>query len=264
MAVLGVTIGLSPLATAGEVAILTTPAGLRFGLEGAKPDKPAPTLLVLGSSIEATLGNDVYNKIGRLAAEQGWISVGIDLPCHGQEHHEGTPEGLSGWAARLQQGQDFMAEHVARCKALVDYLIEQGYADPERIAVAGTSRGGFSALHYAAADPRVRCTVAFAPVADLTILREFAGLDEHELTRSLDLSRQSAALAERPLWICIGNNDERVGTDSIISFSREVTAAAVRLQIPPDTELHVMTSRGHTIHPTAHDEAAAWLLRQVP
>ncbi len=247
-----------------EVTILTTPAGLRFGLEGSKPAKPAPTLLVLGSTIEATLGNDVYNKIGHLAAEQGWISVGLDLPCHGQEHIEGEPEGLSGWAARLKQGQNVMADHNARARSLLDYLIQEGYTNSERIAVAGTSRGGFSAMHYAASDPRVRCTVAFAPVAELTILNEFANLSEHELTRSLDLLGQAAALADRPLWICIGNNDDRVGTDSVIAFSRGVTAAAVKLQKPPDTELHVMTSRGHTIHPTAHDEAAAWLLRQVP
>ena len=31
-----------------------------------------------------------------------------------------------------------------------------------------------------------------------------------------------------------------------------------------DVELHVMTSPGHTIHKTAHPEAAAWLLAHVP
>ena len=63
--------------------------------------------------------------------------------------------------------------------------------------------------------------------------------------------------------MCIGNNDERVDTDRAIAFTRELVKAAVAKKQMPQIELHVMNSAGHTIHPTAHDEAAAWLAAQM-
>lgn len=38
--------------------------------------------------------------------------------------------------------------------------------------------------------------------------------------------------------------------------------ASVAQKKPPLVELHVMTSAGHTIHPTARDEAAVWFSEQ--
>lgn len=244
-------------------------SGQRFGLAGVRPDgtkpaHPAPTLLVFAGAIEDTLGNDVYNRIGRLLVEQGWICVALDVPCHGGDHRQGEPEGIQGWATRIKQGEDVMAGLAGHTRELLDYLIAEGYTDPRRIAAAGTSRGGFSALHVAAADPRIRCVAAFAPVSELAIVDEFASLRDNELLRSLDLFRHSEKLADRPIWLCIGNGDERVGTDALIKLARELTAAADRLQKPSDVDLHVVNSRGHSIHPTAHEEAAAWVAKQFP
>jgi pimeloyl-ACP methyl ester carboxylesterase len=119
------------------------------------------------------------------------------------------------------------------------------------------------ALHFAASEPRVRCVAAFAPVIDLLALREFVGMEKYLGTRHLDLRRHAAKLAGRGVWLCIGNDDQRVGTDQSIEFTRKVVSAARAAKKTADVELHVMPVIGHRIHATAHEEAAAWVAARV-
>lgn len=249
---------------ADELTYLKTPAGHRFAILGEKPAAPAPTLINFATSPEATLPDPVYNKAGHLLAEQGWLSVCIDLPCHGQEVRPDEPAGLDGWATRLKAEENVMADLTTRARDMLDYLIQEGYTDPTRVAVCGTSRGGFSALHFTAAEPRVAAVAALAPVTDLPILREFAGLRDHALTNSLSLSNRVPELIGRPVWICIGNNDDRVGTDACVSFARRLATDAAAAGKPAPIELHIMQTEGHRTHPTAHDEIAAWIDARLP
>jgi dienelactone hydrolase len=242
---------------------LKTPRGTRFGILGPKPAAPAPILFVFANQIPDTLNTDSYNKIGRLLASKGVVSVAIDLPCHGEDVVAGEPGGLDGWAHRLRNGSNPIPILVANATDVLDYLIAEKYADPSKIALGGTSRGGFAALQFAAADPRVRCVAAFAPVTDVLALREFKGLEGDETTQGLVLSKQADKLAGCPIWMCIGNNDERVDTDRAIAFTRSVVKSAVATKKPASIELHVMTSPGHSTHATAHDEAAAWVAEQL-
>jgi len=245
------------------VVIRKTEKGVRFGVLGGRPARPAPTLFVFAHEIAGTLTSNDYNKVGRLLAKSGVLCVALDLPCHGENVHAGEPAGLEGWAARLRKNEDFVADFTKQASAVLDQLVADGFTDRDRIAVCGTSRGGFMALHFAAAEPRVRCVAAFAPVTELSALREFDGMEKHAGTNALDLRRRAGQLAGRPVWMCIGNLDERVDTDRAIAFSREVVKASAAAKKQPLIELHVMTSAGHTIHPTAHDEAAAWVASQL-
>jgi dipeptidyl aminopeptidase/acylaminoacyl peptidase len=52
-----------------------------------------------------------------------------------------------------------------------DWLVKQGVADPNRVAIVGWSYGGYAALQSAAMDPRYKAVVAIAPVSDLKQLR---------------------------------------------------------------------------------------------
>src|SRR5207249_1758397 len=128
---------------------------------------------------------------------------------------------------------------------------------------SGTSRGGFIAMHFAATDPRVRCVAAFAPVTNLLTLREFAGMEQHPATTSLALIHHAEKLADKAVWIIIGNKDERVGTDHAIALTRKIVAAWTHPERPANIELHVLPSMGHGLPANAYDEAAAWLLRQA-
>jgi dipeptidyl aminopeptidase/acylaminoacyl peptidase len=52
-----------------------------------------------------------------------------------------------------------------------DWLVKQGLADPNRMAILGWSYGGYAALQSAAMDHRYKAVVAIAPVTDLKRLR---------------------------------------------------------------------------------------------
>src|SRR5262249_7240486 len=185
---------------------------IQFGVLGPKPKAPAATLFVFAHELKATLETDDYNKVGRLLATKGFVCVALDLPCHGRNVRAGEPQGLDGWAARLRQDEAPIGPFVREATEVLDHLIAAGYTDRERVTACGTSRGGFVALHFAAAEPRVRCVAAFAPVTELPVLREFKGLEAHAKTKQLALLRHAEKLAGRPGWLCIGNDDERVGT----------------------------------------------------
>lgn len=242
------------------IHVLNTASGATVGVLGPKPAQPAPTLFVFATTIRDTLAPPAYNKVGHLLAKQGVLSVAFDLPCHGQNINAIDAAGLNGWAKRLGMlDDDLVAGFNKQASAALDHLIKEGYTDPERVAVCGTSRGGFLALHWASAEPRVRCVAAFAPVADLAVLSEFKGLEAKDRVKAAALHLQATKLAGRPIWTCIGNNDTRVSTDKLIAFTRQVVEASVSQKKAAAIELHVMTSPGHTIHATAHDEAAAWI-----
>jgi dienelactone hydrolase len=232
---------------------------VRFGLLGAKGTAPAPTLFVFATGFEDTLTKEEFNQAGHLLAKHGYLGVALDLPCHGQDVKPQESSGLSGWQARLEKGDALVPGFVAQASAVLDYLVKENYTDPQRIAAIGTSRGGFIALHFAAAEPRVRCIAAFAPVTNLLALREFAGMEKHPATRALNLINSADKLAGRPIWICIGNNDERVNTDDVIAVTRKLVTAAVAQLKPAPVELHVMPTLGHRIHDTAHAEVATWI-----
>jgi dipeptidyl aminopeptidase/acylaminoacyl peptidase len=124
------------------------------------------------------------------------------------------------------------------------------------VITVGTSRGGFLAVHWAAADPRVRAVAAIAPVTDLRGLTEFKGMENHAGTEAIALDHCAEKLVGRAIWVCIGNNDERVSTENCIRFTRKVVAASVAQGKRANVELHVTTAEGHGTHLTAHDEVA--------
>jgi dipeptidyl aminopeptidase/acylaminoacyl peptidase len=197
-------------------------------------------------------------------ADRGFLCVTIDIPSHGAERRADEPEGLEGWNYRTSRNEDFVAESTRRLTSVLDFLLVRHLADPRRIAVCGTSRGGFLALHFAAKDKRIRCVAAFAPVTDLLMLREFHNQTDTPFAKSLALHNHVDDLAGKPIWIVIGDQDDRVGTDKAISFARQLTAASLKHKVESRGELHVLPeSRGHTLPDRVSDDAAAWIVAEI-
>ena len=244
--------------------ILQTEKSVRFGILGDKPAKPAPTLIVLASSPEETLPSPYFLQSGVMLMKQGYLCVSIDLPCHGLDTKPGEAAGIAGWRQRLEAGQDLMADFVKRSGDMLDYLIANQYTDPNQIAACGTSRGGFSALHLTSFEKRIRCVVAMAPVTELLVVTEFKGMTHPERAAALSIINRAGELADRSVWIIIGDRDHRVGTNECITFARKLQAFAEEKQYTSTIDLHVPTEpQGHTTPRGAAEQSALWIAQQL-
>ncbi len=254
---------LSAEASTSEIARGKTSDDVEYGVWNRVDDGPAPVLFVLASTIDETLGSAYFRQCGNELAEHGWVCVSIDLPCHGTQSVEREPAGLNGWSDLAAQKRDFVAEANQRLSHVLDHLIKTGVADPERVAACGTSRGGFLAIHFAAHDERVQCAAGFAPVTDLEALREFRAIADSPFVAGLSLKSRAEKLAGRPVWIVIGDQDERVGTDRAVAFAQKLTAASRAKKQKSRVEIIVVPEpRGHTTPPGSSKRAAAWILNQ--
>jgi dienelactone hydrolase len=247
--------------------ILRAPGGVRFGLFGAKGTAPAPTLFVFAVGLEDMQKHPNYSDVGRRLAKHGFLYVALDPPCHGDDVKPKEPTQLSGWRHRLENGDALIPNFTARATEVLDHMVKEGYTDPARVAACGTSRGGFLAYHFAVAEPRIKAVAGFSPVTDLMALREFASTKNAEAAQALALEKHAVKLAGRPLWLSIGNDDQRVSTDAAIAFTRKLVAAGVAVRKdalrPVPVELIVGANPGHSAIKDAHELAAAWLLKQL-
>jgi dienelactone hydrolase len=246
--------------------VLHTPRGTRFGLFGRRPPAPAPTLFVLGGSVESMDEIRLYSETGRQLSTQGWLYITVDIPCHGHDIRENEPGQLSGWAHRVKRGEDFVTPFVGRCGDVLDYLIEAGYTDPQRVAACGTSRGGFCALRLAAAERRVRAVSCVSPVTNLLALSEFDDVTTKQAAPHSILAFTDK-LAGRAVWLSMGNDDARVNTDDCIAVARSLVAESRRrhpeLKTVP-VEMIVGPSEGHRAIDDAYSLAARFIAKHVP
>ena len=66
-----------------------------------------------------------------------------------------------------------------------EWLVKEGVANPNKIAIVGWSYGGYAALQSAAMDHRYKAVVAIAPVTDLKQLRRDAeGFREEKIEQN--------------------------------------------------------------------------------
>jgi dienelactone hydrolase len=249
--------------TKDDVTLKKTPDGVEYGVWGQNPPKPAPTLILLSGNIVDSFTKPNFLQAGKYLAPHGFLFVSIDLPCHGTQAKKGLSN-LTGWAKRAAAGDDFVAEFNDRMSKMIDHLIAEGLSDPNKIAISGTSRGGYLAIRYAAHDKRVKAAVAFAPVADLRQLKEFESAKTVPAVEAMSLEHFAEAVAGKPIWVYIGDRDDRVGTDSVIAFMRKLSAAALKANVPSNAALHVLSEpRGHSTPAGADLMAARWLFNVI-
>jgi len=242
-----------------EVAVQfsSTPEGVHFAWAGQMPNGPAPTVFFFSGGMQDSIDPEAIGVFG-----PGVLCITLDLPAHGADRRADEPASIRGWRHRLERGEDAVADLVRRARNVLDHLIAKHYTDPGRVAVFGTSRGGFMAFHFAAADARVSQVAAFAPVTDLLFLREFRDMADSKTARALSALRLAGALHDRGLFVIIGNADHRVSTPLAIRFTERVIEEAEAHGRQPRIELHVGTSNGHECPAGAYPQAARWLLAQ--
>jgi len=262
----GVLLGLSTPtalhAEESEIRRFKTPGGVEYGVWGAAQEKPTPILFILAGSIDSTLEKPYFRQCGNQLAEHGFLCVSLDIPCHGTLWKKGV-SGLSGWAVLANQEHDFVKENNARMSAVLDHLLETKAADPKNIVAAGTSRGGYLALQFMASEPRVKCAAAFAPVTDLAALNEFQAIKDKPFVEQINVSQQADRLAGRPVWLVIGDQDKRVGTEVVVACSESLVEASKKKGVPSKVRMLVLPEpRGHTTPKGSAERAAKWILEQ--
>ena len=249
-----------------EIEVHRTSDDVRYGVIRDPGQRlPAPTLMVFAHGIEEMRKQPVYTEVARILAAKGWISVVVDPPCHGEDTRDGEPAQLDGWRHRLEAREKFVATFTAKASSVLDQLIQDGIADPRRLAACGTSRGGFLAYHFAAADPRIKAVAGISPVTRLTALREFSTTTHRDEAEQLNVTNLAPTLAGRAVWLSIGNNDARVNTDDAIEFTRAVVRASARPELPNaviPVELLVAPTPGHSKIDQAHELLAVWFVNQ--
>jgi len=261
-----------------EPKILQTSDGIRFGLLGDRPAAPAPTLFLFATDIETTLKSETYSQVGRALLPAGVLVVSVDVPGHGQDRRAGEPEGISAWPGRALRDEELNASFAKRCTAVLDHLLAEKCTDAAHVAAAGTSRGGYMATQFAAADPRVGAVVGFSPLTRPSVITEFAKSATDPRVEALALTNVADKLAGRSVWLTIGNDDDRVKTDECIAFARRLVDANKRAvsarvvatseiklgeQKHSDVSIEVLPALGHRTPAGAHERAAAWLRERL-
>jgi dienelactone hydrolase len=261
-ALFGAGVSTSAGAAGRTTELHTLSDGKRCLLIGLRAGPSQPLLFIFQGSLDTALTEPLYTEVGQILAADGVLSVVLDAPAHGADAVPGEPTELNGWAQRLAAGKPLLAPFLSQASAVIDDFIARGWADPQRIAACGTSRGGFLAFHFAAHDRRIRAAAGIAPVTDLAALREFSSLNPPPDASGLALAKLAPELAGRPIWLCIGNDDSRVDTERAIGFARAVVAANRALAHPPSpipVDLLVQSTPGHRSSAADHRRLSEWL-----
>ncbi|GAB3255609.1 alpha/beta hydrolase family protein [Chitinimonas naiadis] len=149
----------------------------------------------------------------------------------------------------------------------VQYLIDQGIADPDRICIYGASYGGYAALYGLVKTPQLyRCGVSFAGVSDLEyFFKDASDRNENSVARELmqswvgDSKQDQAKFAEVsplkrakeiqvPVLLLHGTADMRVP----LSHSRQMVRALESFKKP--CEWYVFPGEAHGLERQANKQ----------
>lgn len=142
------------------------------------------------------------------------------------------------------------------------YLIEKGYADPDRLCIAGWSFGGYAALMGAANDPELyQCTIAVAALTDVqgfyrdqkrfafgkgNARRFLGGLLDDDALRRANTPVDRADDIQVPVLLAHGTLDSVVDHDQYVSMDRALKGGRghVRLSFEGDDHsLNIQANR---------------------
>lgn len=241
---------------------LKLPSGLSFHYLGPPlKEGPLPTLFYLTLAADDSLIVDPYNQPVVPIAHLPMRIFSVNLPAHGPGL---SPlEALSVWAQDVTVLVDFIDKMAESLK----HMLSEGMLDPERLAIAGLSRGAFFATHIAAKVPQVKTVLGFAPLIHLSYTKEFLHLQQDPLVHSLNLNLLIDKLIGKTFRFYIGNRDTRVGTELCFRFIEALAEANFQSKFrSPPVEMIITPSIGFQGHGTSQDSfvnGAAWVGKEL-
>lgn len=224
--------------------------------------QPPPALIYLAFSGEASLLFEPINQPAVILAQEGFRTFSWDLPFH--EKDVDPKEAMFKWAHEIIQNPNSIGEYIERCRSNLNFLVEANLIDPSHVAIAGLSRGGFIAAHFAALEDRLQTILGFSPLTQPKPVEEFSHLPKTAY-EYLSLTKQVDKLIGKRVRLYIGNCDTRVGTDACFEFINTLTQAGVERGLKyPQVEMIIYPSVGHRGHgtpPGIFHDGANWLIQ---
>ena len=224
-----------------------------------------PMLIALGGKRRDQLELYPHCVCAEEFEEAGLCAASLDLPNHGPRIDR-YGSGIDGWCAAFMSGEcDPFETCIADCRALVAACKERGFMGARgNVYVYGVSRGGYMGLRWAAADDTIAGVAAMGPCTDWRPTRWWSAVATDAAVAALAIDTWAPQLANRPVYIAIGNHDDGVHTPSAIKLATAILEREGDQSAKGTSwlELHVVETTGHTIPTQFRRAGAAWLLRQ--
>ena len=223
--------------------------GLAYSLwlpDRAESGPPAPGVVVVHG---ADSRKENHADFARLATANGWAALTFDLPGHGESERE------------------FSGAAVDDVISMVDLLAVQPGVDERRVAVRGSSLGGFLAIIAAAASSEIAGVIAICPAGEDDLARGVRQgryemrvgdpLDLEAWLTTQDLQDSVERITGRPLILLHAEGDTQIPSDhsaDLYEHAREprklvITPGGAHTTVQHDPELQGM--------------ALLWLERQL-
>lgn len=225
---------------------------------GPAHKEPLPTLFYFALSGPDSLSLDPFNQPVEMLKSNELRIFSFTLPGHGEGLK--NTDAMKVWADSIKDGKDPLEQFTEHALKNIDFLIQEGYIDPSKVAVGGLSRGAYAACLLAAKEPRITHILGFAPLIDFSEMDEMLGLPKISLLSLKD------PLSAKKIRFYIGNNDTRVGVKACFQFVEELTQKALENKIrTPAIEMMIKPSIGYKGHGTAPEtfkEGIEWLKKE--
>jgi dienelactone hydrolase len=183
--------GETPHGQLTETVTLESDSGLRVLLRLIREERPndrLPVLVVLGGHRTGSDAVDLFGDVGERAV------VGIDYPYDGPEKVRGVRQTLS----TVPLARRAFRDTVPAVSLVLDWIVDQPWADARRIVIVGASLGVPFATTAAALDRRIQGAMLVHGAADNRLWLEA------QLARRIDTQALHYPLATVLHWIAYG------------------------------------------------------------
>lgn len=225
----------------------TSSAATRTAAEPGRADPPSPGVVVVHG---AGSRKENHADFARLAASNGWAALTFDLPGHGAS------------------GGEMSGEAVDAVIRMTDLLASHESIDGRRIAVRGSSLGGFLAIAAAARTREIAGVIAICPARPDHLARAVRRgglemrigdpLDLEGWLATQDLGDAVERIAGRPLILMHAEGDIQVPADHSEALYERAGEPRRLLIVPGGTHRSVQHD------PELQGFALRWLERRLP
>lgn len=223
-------------------------------IPAGKREQPLPVVVFYHGFTSSKL---VYSYFAVALAQAGFRVIMPDAPDHGARF-------MGDEQARLGQFWQILHGSLTEFAGLRDALYHAGLVADDRLAVAGASMGGMTALGIMRRHPEVKSVACLMGSGYFTSLAQtlFPSQEPDAIAASLaewDVSGGLPCLADRPLLLWHGEADDVVPAAETFRLQQALQHAGL------DTHLTCLWEAGvrHRITPTALDATVKFFLQHL-